>query len=648
VTCGIGREENVTINYVDPGGTTPPVTAAWDPEKERVLSRHEQSVRRFCRSRMQNEADAEDAAQETFVRFLLYRGEVQKPEAWLINAARCACTDLHRRNKSRQASELTDGIASTSPDPQDTVVQIHAASQLLDKLRQPDRDLLEKLYMRGLSVQQVAAMLNVSPGNVRIMAMRARRRAAEVFADARESVGAFTLVPTAWPWIGRTLNALQRSLRIRPRWRSRPSTRSESVLQTAAALSQAVLIPLVVGALVVGPGAPPHPVDVASGSGLRIDRAASRGQLQPIVGPGVGSSSGLVGAAPSTRAGASTRPVDGSGGALIRNLTNPGANAKQQDVAFASMTASPGYPTDHTVFASGTLLYGCAGNCSTLFKSTDAGRSWQRQTATGFLGGTILLPPSYPRDRTVFAVGSAGLQRSDDGAQTFAAPLPGIPTAAVDPASPAGATRLLIGTAPLLWYSAASGALTPGPVLPPTVTAVSSVLVQPDGSVLVSGYQRDLASTSGVDAAIARCSPTCIVEDVARNEPAAAFAPSVTSTEIVALASDRVLLSRDGGRSFNPVTRVWSGTLITAAADSRYLVMGWLDADRHSQVAHSADRGLTFTMAPVGALSGPLHLERIVILPDGHWLGALAFPDGHGDFGIRCSSDLGATWRYSC
>lgn len=68
-----------------------------------ILRRFEPAVRRYCRSRTRSEADAEDAAQDTYMRFLR-RSEkkIRSHEGWLITAASRACADINRRHQREE------------------------------------------------------------------------------------------------------------------------------------------------------------------------------------------------------------------------------------------------------------------------------------------------------------------------------------------------------------------------------------------------------------------------------------------------------------------------------------------------------------------------------------------------------------------
>ncbi|TMC47052.1 MAG: hypothetical protein E6J20_20285, partial [Chloroflexi bacterium] len=80
---------------------------------------------------------------------------------------------------------------------------------------------------------------------------------------------------------------------------------------------------------------------------------------------------------------------------MADNVVSPGSNSPQQDATFNSLTPSPQYQQDNTVYASGSLVTGCyRPSCPVLYRTTDGGAQWSSLPATGFAGGTILLPPS--------------------------------------------------------------------------------------------------------------------------------------------------------------------------------------------------------------------------------------------------------------
>lgn len=80
-----------------------------------------------------------------------------------------------------------------------------------------------------------------------------------------------------------------------------------------------------------------------------------------------------------------------------------------------SLTLSPAYPSDHTVFV---------GNSDRLYKSTDGGASWNSYVIAppeeGFILFELAASPAYASDRTLFATGYGRVLRSTDGGATWA------------------------------------------------------------------------------------------------------------------------------------------------------------------------------------------------------------------------------------
>src|SRR5438309_4220802 len=137
------------------------------------------AVVRLCRSRTRSEADAQDAVQDTFVRFLqrLDR-DVRNPEAWLIKAAERACQDLHRR-WTREGRTRFDGDRPrrASDNPEDAVLSAALLRELFQKLGGKDARLLSSLYVSGWTFEQLSEQMKIPRGRLRVMALRARRRA---------------------------------------------------------------------------------------------------------------------------------------------------------------------------------------------------------------------------------------------------------------------------------------------------------------------------------------------------------------------------------------------------------------------------------------------------------------------------------------
>ena len=352
---------------------------------------------------------------------------------------RRACQDVVRKRLRRRQEELSDErLSSGQPALEDAVLTGALVRELFRSLRSRDARILEQLYVSGWSIEQVARQLNLSNGHVRVMALRARRRAQKVL----EGMGAGRPGLALAPW----LPSLLRRLRL-----PRKDDGRKNFLRTLfeeLGLPAMTMSGLGVAALAVGMAVIPsatvlprseQPVAARSVAGVPVPAAsalsAARAPLQPSNTP-VARRRATAGPGQPVGQG----PVDFVTGSLAHNQ-----DPQPSDAAFSQFTASPNYGSDRTIFASGSQFRGCA-PCPVLFVSHDAGASWRHLAATGFASGQILLPWNYPTDPIILAVGGSGIQRSDDGGDTFRTVVPGAVRAAVEPGQP---FRLMLGTSTL-------------------------------------------------------------------------------------------------------------------------------------------------------------------------------------------------------
>jgi hypothetical protein len=347
-------------------------------------------------------------------------------------------------------------------------------------------------------------------------------------------------------------------------------------------------------------------------------------------------------------------PPPGSGpGTVVGNVLSPNPAPPQEYAQFSSMSPSPDYSNDHTILASGAVLYGCSGSCFAIYRTTDSGHSWQHMSSQGFSGGRLLLSPHFPDDHIVFAVNASGVQESDNSGASFRPIVPTVTVAALAPDSPSGAPRLLLGNQPLAWYS--GGTFQPGPVLPVALTDVSDVAFGAAGAILVSGIEQDPLASTGGDSVIVRCAPGCAVTAAYPGEAGMTFAepPSPADHSVAAFNKQRVSASSDGGQTFTTQRLQLSGIPLSVApfpgyAQNRSLLLGWSGANGAFGIGVSHDAGASVQQVSLSGLPTGFSLSALRVAPDGRWFATLTTPDAQGDFGIRCSTDQGATWAHAC
>ena len=130
-------------------------------EAERLVGEHYADVLRYCR-RHAPVGLAEDAAQETFLRFVRARSRYRergRARAYLVTIARNVCADL-ARGRAAGWDELPETLpAGGDPGEKDDERDLASA---LARLPRAQREALELRYGEGLTVGEVGAALGMS------------------------------------------------------------------------------------------------------------------------------------------------------------------------------------------------------------------------------------------------------------------------------------------------------------------------------------------------------------------------------------------------------------------------------------------------------------------------------------------------------
>jgi RNA polymerase sigma-70 factor (ECF subfamily) len=141
---------------------------------EQIMRMHEKQVLSTALRLLGNREDAQDAAQEAFLR--LHRslgrlGEVQEAGAWLYRVTVNLCNDLHRARRRTQTVALTGPEpVSVSPDPEAAwrdSERWRLVEQALATLPEKERAAVVLRDVQGLSTREVAGILGSSETTVR-------------------------------------------------------------------------------------------------------------------------------------------------------------------------------------------------------------------------------------------------------------------------------------------------------------------------------------------------------------------------------------------------------------------------------------------------------------------------------------------------
>lgn len=129
-----------------------------------------------------NTETAEDALQEAFIRAAARWNRLDEPEAWVRRVAVNLLHDRRRRLHASRRAHLRHGPAANVPDHEPTTVLVVAA---LRELTPNQRQVIALYYLLDLSVQQIAADLDMPDGTVKAHLSRGRARLTELLASEK-------------------------------------------------------------------------------------------------------------------------------------------------------------------------------------------------------------------------------------------------------------------------------------------------------------------------------------------------------------------------------------------------------------------------------------------------------------------------------
>ncbi len=145
-----------------------------------AVLKYDKLVYRFARAMLRDDREAEDVAQEAFLRYWQLGASVQRPREWLLRVVRNACLDRLRRSGRLVSSE--NEALSEPADDRDPVWHYQReelATQLrglVGTLPEPQRSLVLLFDMQGIDARGCADILGLSVNQVKVYLHRARKR----------------------------------------------------------------------------------------------------------------------------------------------------------------------------------------------------------------------------------------------------------------------------------------------------------------------------------------------------------------------------------------------------------------------------------------------------------------------------------------
>jgi RNA polymerase sigma-70 factor (ECF subfamily) len=147
-----------------------------------------------------NANDAEDAAQETFLRSYAQLKKFhadQKFATWLLSIDAHYCIDRLRRRRflwvSLEDGPLNDTLVSDAPEVDDQLLRLESQQEierLLERLTPASRLVVVLHYWHDQSVEEIARMTDQSIGAVKVKLYRARQALAKTLVNPQQGATA--------------------------------------------------------------------------------------------------------------------------------------------------------------------------------------------------------------------------------------------------------------------------------------------------------------------------------------------------------------------------------------------------------------------------------------------------------------------------
>src|SRR5947199_87300 len=155
---------------------------------DELYKRYYQRLERFCRKRVGDSHEAEEVAQEAFVRALSAMPRLEGERRfypWVSVIAARLCVDTHRRRARTSPSDEIDlGTIDGGQDKVLDAVDIDLLRTAMENLGPRHREVLDLREQQGWSYQRIAEHYDVSLGTVEALLFRARKGLTREFLKA--------------------------------------------------------------------------------------------------------------------------------------------------------------------------------------------------------------------------------------------------------------------------------------------------------------------------------------------------------------------------------------------------------------------------------------------------------------------------------
>jgi len=158
---------------------------------EKLYDRYAPLVRAVCYDMTGNLADAQDLAQDVFMRAYEKLGHLREPGLfgrWLVGIARLRCKEWRRqRLRSQNKSVRLNDDQAVVPNPSDDS-RIELLREMITKLAEKERLALHTFYLQGNSAEAARRIMGLSRSGFYRVLDRARKRLEQLLIAEQENI----------------------------------------------------------------------------------------------------------------------------------------------------------------------------------------------------------------------------------------------------------------------------------------------------------------------------------------------------------------------------------------------------------------------------------------------------------------------------
>ena len=155
---------------------------------ENIVREYKTEMYSIAVVRLKNEADVEDAIQETLFdiyKSLWYLKRVTCFKPWIIRILINNCNDIIRQKKESVLS-FEDSIVNTLPDKENEYLKLEGEQnffEMIDFLNEEEKTIITMRYSQDFSITEMSQILNIREGTLRMRICRIKEKIRNRYED---------------------------------------------------------------------------------------------------------------------------------------------------------------------------------------------------------------------------------------------------------------------------------------------------------------------------------------------------------------------------------------------------------------------------------------------------------------------------------